>query len=172
MTSSTVRSRTRIALVYYLICSPLAVAQPPGSLPATTSQIKTLLSLNGSQGVATQLGAIMAEQVIAAMRQTNPALPPRADAVVTNVVETYVTEQSSHNEVMDLLVPIYAKYLTGNDVQQLIKFYRTPVGRKLAGVTPSISLDSSRVGQQWAQSIAPGLEAKLVEALKQEGLVH
>lgn len=161
-----------MALVCCLICSPFAVAQSPGLLPATTSQIKTLLSLNGSQGVVTQLGAIMAEQVITAMRQTNPSLPQRADAVVTNVVETYVTARSSHNEVMHLLVPIYAKYLTRNDVQQLIKFYRTPVGRKLAGVTPSISLDSSRVGQQWAQSIAPGLEARLMEALKREGLVH
>lgn len=172
MISSIARSRTRIALLSCLIFSPLAVAQPPRAAQATSQEIKTLLSLNGSERVAAQLGAIMAEQVITAMRQANPGLPQRADAVVTGVVETYVRERSSHDEVTDLLVPIYRRYLTKSDVEQLIRFYHTSVGRKLASVTPSISLASSRVGQQWAQSIAPDLEARLMKTLKQQGMVH
>lgn len=171
MDSSTVRWRAKVALCLWLICTPFAIGQQQPT-QATTAEIKTLLNLNGSQDVAAQLGSVMAEQVIAALRRANPGLSPRADAVVSGVVQTYVHEQAARESVVDELVPIYAKYLTGRDIEQLIKFYRTPVGRKLASVTPGISLDSSRVGQQWAQSIAPGLETRLMEALKQKGLIQ
>jgi uncharacterized protein len=152
---------------FFLIGGPaLAQTQP------TTTEIKTLLHLNGSVAIISQLGPEMAEQVIAAMRKANPALPPRADAVVSSTVETYIRQQAAHEAITNFLVPIYGEYLSKNDVEQLIRFYRTPVGRKLARVTPAISFESTRAGQQWAESIAPGLQAQLVAALKNAGLAQ
>ena len=166
--------RARTVLAQFLSCvfflsAPLPVlaqAQP------TPTEVKTLLSLNGSATIASQLGPEMAEEVIAAMRKTNPALPPRADTVVSTVVEAYVREQAAHDTVINFLVPIYSKYLTKSDVEQLIRFYRTPIGRKFARVTPALSFETTKAGQQWAESIAPGLQAKLLEALKKDELIQ
>jgi hypothetical protein len=127
-----------------------------------------LLHLNGSEDLAKQLGSAMAQMVIANSRKINPSLSAHAETTIYSVVEDYVREQTRQNILINLLVPVYAKYLTKRDVDQLILFYQSPIGRKLASVTPAISLDSTKVGQQWAESIAPELQAKLVEALKNE----
>lgn len=168
---SAVSSRTIVARRFLsCICFLLPAIPALGQARPTTAEIETLLHLNGSVAIISQLGPVMAEQVIAAMRKANPALPARADAVVSNVVETYVQEQAAHDTVTNFLVPIYRKYFTENDVKQLIGFYRTPIGRKFAQVTPPISFESTLAGQQWAESIAPGLQAKLLEALKTQGI--
>ncbi len=169
---SAVLSRITVARFLSCICFVLPAIPALGQARPTTTEIETLLHLNGSVAIISQLGPVMAEQVIAAMRQANPALPPRADSVVSGVVETYVREQAAHDTVTNFLVPIYRKYLTERDVEQLIRFYRTPIGRKLARVTPAISFESTRAGQQWAESIAPGLQGQLLEALKKAGLAQ
>ena len=83
----------------------------------------------------------------------------------------YVREQAAHSSVTDMLISIYAKYLTKTDVEQLITFYRSPVGKRLASVTPALTLESAKIGQQWGESIAPGLQSRLLEPLRDEQLI-
>ncbi len=172
MVSLAVALRASAILALALFCSPLSVADEKAQTGATVSEIKTLLRLNGSDNIASSLGRVIGKGVLAELRRANPALPERADALVSDTVETYIREQSSHGEVIDLLVPIYAKYLTKSDVEGLIAFYRSPVGRKLATVTPAISSDSTLAGQQWATSIAGGLQLRLGEVLRSEKLIQ
>jgi hypothetical protein len=164
----------RIKLFLALACFywPLALADVPAQVEATDLDIRTLLHLNGSEDSASQLGRVIGEGVTTELHRTIPNLPARADTVVLNTVETYLREQASHGSMTDLLVPIYARYLTKSDVEELIAFYKSPLGKKLAAVTPGISFESSRVGQQWAASIAPGLQLKLREALQREKLIQ
>lgn len=168
---SVVSSRIIVPLRFLsCICFLLPTIPALGQSRPTTTEIETLLHLNGSVAIISQLGPVMAQQVIAAMRKTNPTLPARADAVVSNVVESYVKQEAARGTIINFLVPIYRKYLTDNDVRQLIRFYRTPIGRRFARVTPPISFESTIAGQQWAESIAPGLQTKLLEALKTQGI--
>jgi hypothetical protein len=147
------------------------MAEVPAPAEASALEIRTLLHLNGSEDIASKLGRVIGEGVTAELRRTMPNLPARADTIVSNTVETYIQEQASHGGVIDLLVPIYAKYLTKSDVAGLIAFFKSPVGRKLATVTPAISFESTKAGQQWAASIAPGLQLKLRQALQSEKLI-
>lgn len=51
-------------------------------------------------------------------------------------------------------------------------FYRSPAGRKLASAMPAISLESATVGQQWMESVLPGLQAELLSRLRSEKLIE
>ena len=42
------------------------------------------------------------------------------------------------NDIVQLLIPIYDKYYTEEDLRQLIDFYQSPVGQKVFDVTPQI----------------------------------
>lgn len=47
------------------------------------------------------------------------------------------------------MAPVYEKHLTEADLNEVIKFYNSPVGKKLAGKTPAITQESMAAGQTW-----------------------
>lgn len=74
-------------------------------------------------------------------------------------------KKTSMTDLVELLVPIYKKHLTIDDVKELIKFYETPIGKKFATKTPLIMQGSMEVGQQWGMKIGEELAKKM----KQKG---
>jgi len=69
----------------------------------------------------------------------------------------------SIDELVELLVPVYQKYLTQEDLKEIIAFYETPVGKKFALHNPAIVQESMQVGQQWGMKIGQELQQKLEE---------
>ncbi len=64
-----------------------------------------------------------------------------------------------------MIIPIYDKYFTDDDIHQLLAFYSTPVGKKLVENLPVITQESMNIGMQWGKQIAE----KVLEKLKQKG---
>lgn len=64
-------------------------------------------------------------------------------------------------DVQKRLVPVYKNHFTLEDIQQLIAFYKTPIGQKLAQKTPLITGESMQVGQQWGMELYQEYQDKL-----------
>jgi hypothetical protein len=62
-----------------------------------------------------------------------------------------------------MLAPVYYKHLTLEDLNQIIVFYKTPAGKKMATATPAITQESMQIGQQWGMKIGEKVEDKLRE---------
>ena len=71
--------------------------------------------------------------------------------------------QTSMNDLTEMLVPVYSKYMTKDDLEELIKFYQTPVGKKFAKNTPLIMQESIQIGQQWGMKIGQDFKKKMEE---------
>ncbi len=71
------------------------------------------------------------------------------------------------DDLVNLVIPIYDKYFTDEDIQQLTAFYETPVGRKMVEKLPLITQESMTVGSQWGQELAQ----KIMERLKAKGYI-
>jgi len=71
--------------------------------------------------------------------------------------------QTSLHDLTGMLTPVYAKYLTREDLEAIIVFYESPAGRKLAQNTPFITQESMEIGQRWGMKIAQDLEKRLFE---------
>ncbi len=170
MPASTVALRARTLLALTILCSPLSLADVPVQAEAPVAEVKTLLHLNGSEAIVANLGHIMGQGAILGLHRKYPSVSQHTDTAVANAVESFVREHSSHDELIDLLVPIYTKYLSKSDVEGLIAFYKTPVGKKMAAVTPAISADSALAGQQWAASLGGGLQLRIRDVLREEKL--
>ncbi|MCE7068532.1 DUF2059 domain-containing protein [Dyadobacter sp. CY326] len=69
--------------------------------------------------------------------------------------------KTSIDDLVNMLEPVYVKNLTQDDLQQLIAFYNTPVGKKYAQKTPILMQESMQVGQQWGMKIAQEFQEKL-----------
>jgi hypothetical protein len=160
---------TIVLLILNVIFVEFATSE---SAAPTSAEVMALLQASGAADIAAQLGPLAAQQLSLAFHRANPALSLRADAVITDVVVTYMRQMAERDQVVDRLIPIYAKYLTKDDIRQITEFYRSPAGRKLVSVMPAISVESAKVGQEWMESILPGLQAELLRRLKSEKLIE
>lgn len=72
---------------------------------------------------------------------------------------------TSIDDLVTMMAPIYEKHLNEADLNEVIKFYSSPTGKKLAEKTPDIMQESMQAGQAWGQSVA----GKIVSKLKEKG---
>ncbi len=65
------------------------------------------------------------------------------------------------SDAVELLIPVYSKYFTREDVKGLIDFYRSPLGKKLLENREAIMQESMAIGFQWGQEISAKIAAEL-----------
>jgi len=57
-----------------------------------------------------------------------------------------------------ILVPLYVRYFTLDEVEEINRFYRTPVGKKLTALTPKLTRESQSAGEELARKITANKE--------------
>ena len=140
-------------------------------ISAPRADVAELMRLSGAANVGQALTPLLVKEFVSALRQSNPILPERTTTVVTEVVSGYLGDPTHMKEVTDQIGEVYARAITPAEIQQLIAFYKTPVGRKLAASQPSITSESAQIGQTWAAKMLPALRETLLARLRSEGLL-
>jgi len=111
--------------------------------PATAAAARRLLTVTG----AAKLALNSMETMINAQRGANPQIPEGFwDAFIAHA-------RRDTTQLLDLLVPIYATHLTRDEIEQLIRFYESPIGKRLTAVQPMISQESMVAGQTWGEAL-------------------
>lgn len=116
---------------------------------AKAADIKKLMTLTG----AGNLGIQAMGQMLQVLKQATPKVPEAFWAEFQKEVNP--------DELVDRVVPIYAKHLSHGEIKELIKFYETPLGKKLIATLPAITQESMVVGQQWGMDLANRARKKL-----------
>jgi hypothetical protein len=95
------------------------------------------------------------------MGQFKSMYPSVPDDVWTEFAKEF--SSTSIDDLVVLMAPIYEKHLTEADLNEMVKFYNTPIGKKLAAKTPLITQESMTAGQAWGMKIAEKVQAKMKE---------
>lgn len=119
--------------------------------------LKELMTKQGSNETFT---TVVKQMIDMFKTQEGSAVPEK----FWDEMEKEMTE-SGIEELTVMLVPVYKKHLTIEDLQEIIAFYNTPIGRKYAEKTPFITQESMQAGQTWGMEIG----TKIAEKLKAEG---
>jgi hypothetical protein len=118
--------------------------------------IRHLLDVTGSG----KLGAQVMTQMMGNMKRSMPNVPERFWNDFMKEVHT--------GELVDLIVPVYDRNLSHDDVKELIRFYESPTGKKFVSVLPQITQESMVVGEKWGRELAERVMRKLQAQQKQE----
>jgi uncharacterized protein len=124
-------------------------AQPENSYKAT---LKKMLEVAGS-GESFKAAI---NQMFTMFKQQESAVP---DSVWASMEGEFLN--TSMDELVDMLTPVYQSHITESDLTKIIEFYQTPVGKKFAEKTPLIMQESMQVGQQWGMKIGNAFQEKL-----------
>lgn len=122
--------------------SLLALSMPSYGELASPESVKNLMIKTGAGNMSIQ----MMNQMLPALKQMLPDAPDK-------FWQDFMS-QVDGDDIINMTVPIYQKYLSQSDIDAINKFYNSPAGKKMIEVQPSIMQESMMVGQQWGQKIA------------------
>ena len=69
-------------------------------------------------------------------------------------------------EILNEMRIIYKKHFSQADIKGLIKFYESPIGKKLVKEQPSLMTESMEVGQNWGRSLGEKVYKRIQEKKK------
>ena len=116
------------------------------------SDILKMQQINGSSGTTDA----MFSQIVAQLKSAKPDVTEaKWAALKKDVFDVEV------KDLQKMLVPVYKKYFTPEEVKAIIAFYESPVGKKLAGQTPQITTESMQVTQQWGMGLFGKIQSYL-----------
>ncbi len=101
-------------------------------------------------------------QAVLDMMEISNTLHPEIDSSFWDEFEGEFMA-SSMDDLVDRFLPIYKNHLSLEELQGIIKFYKTPVGKKLIEKTPLIMQESMELGKAWGQEISETALRKLKE---------
>ena len=139
-------------LLALVLVSSDAVAQ---SSTPTEAKVRELLLVTGAEALGRQVMDSMMEDF---------------SSIYSSVSDRFWEEFRSEiqpDELTTMMVPVYQKHLTAEEVDELIRFFSTPVGRSFIKKQPGIMTDSMKIGADWGERIAE----RVLEKLESEGVI-
>ncbi|MCP4274395.1 MAG: DUF2059 domain-containing protein [Gammaproteobacteria bacterium] len=129
----------------WLACLFLTISLASISAVAETASKKSVKMLMERTG-AGNMGVQMMNQMLPALKKMVPDAPEK--------FWTDVMAEMNANQIIELVIPVYQKHLTEQDIKEIIAFYNSAAGKKLIRVQPAIMQESMALGQQWGQETA------------------
>jgi len=92
------------------------------------------------------------------------------DLIEDEVMSLMREELIDSGALGEMSYPIYDKYLTLSELQELLRFYKTAIGQKLISVMPKITREAMQAGEAWGQSMAPVIYERLMIRFETENI--
>lgn len=134
-------------------------AQPQAvALPTDTAKLALLREII-KQAHAAELAVSAMEASLPAQRAAHPEIP----AVFWDRFISLAHSRSGDLE--NMIIIIYDKHFSTDELRQLLAFYQSPTGKKLLDAQPTILQESMAAGRDWGQRL--GME--VAQQLSAEG---
>ncbi len=156
-----------LALCVFTVARPEA-ASAEDLTPAKRADIARMLETTGALNIGRQMSSYVVQQYTDSLRRLRPDIPANALATLPPVVDQVIAENLAR--FADMMIPVYHKHFTHDEIRQLLVFYESEVGRKSIKVLPSLVQESMTLGQKWGESMGPEIERRVRERLGKEGV--
>jgi hypothetical protein len=135
--------------------TPTAEAGAPPSLqkpdPAKDAAVRQLMEVTQTNKLGENITAAITGQVKQVMGR---AVPPDQLQMFMDTFSQKFTAAAPASAVTDAVVPVYASHFTLEQIQDLIKFYGSPLGQALVKAMPQVTQESEAAGIQIDQKAA------------------
>jgi uncharacterized protein len=129
--------------------APPSLAEKPD--PAKEAAIRHLMDVTETSKLGDNINAYLTDRIrtIMSRNMTPDKLPKFMDSFSQKF-----SAASPSSAVTDAMVPIYARAFTMEDIQEMTKFYESPVGQKMVKQLPKVTEEAQNTGVQIEQNAA------------------
>jgi len=153
-----------MALLAVLLSGNLALADDHG---ARLELARKIVSADSAGKMQNQVLAMMARQFSAMAQSRNPGKEKEVQALIS---EVFGKMSQRKDEINGKVAALYAEKYTLAELQQMIAFRNSPLGRKMDKTMPEIMRQSMIFGQKWGQKISAEVMQQLRQKASQRGL--
>lgn len=132
-------------------------------------KIVELMNVMGVKNITRQVSMSFAKQLAYGLKQAQPDIDPKAFDIVLSVSDEVLATRS--DELLEKMVPLYAKHFTEAELDELLAFYRSPIGRKTTETMPGLMQESMELAVIESQSSIPKIKERVTEQLRADGLL-
>ena len=164
-------SHSLIVFIAALICAcfaPLAAQAQQSAQPsaAAVALAREVILAKGAGGMIEPLVRGVIESVKNSFVPTNPNLTRELNDVATALHKEL---DSRSSEVLEQMARAYATRFTEQDLKDLLVFYKTPLGQKFIKEEPTAIEDGLKRAQQWADTFADAVMARMRSEMQKKG---
>ncbi len=123
----------------------------PDSPERKERKVRKLMALSGAEETGKQMLVTMTSHF-----EQMPSVPP-------GFLEKFL-QLAAEESLVDMLVPVYMRHFTEEDLDAAIAFHESPAGRRFIAAQPLVLQESMKLGEQWGVHLAE----KALRALAEE----
>jgi hypothetical protein len=118
---------------------------------AKEDDIRKLMEVTGAPEIAIQTMDGAEKNMRSLISDSLPAGDYR-EKLVDLFFEKFHSKRDA-KQLAGLIIPIYDKYYSDDEIKQLIQLYQTPLGQKMLSVLPKVAAESQAAGMKWGEQI-------------------
>jgi hypothetical protein len=162
-----IRRFVSLALVGLLYAAQPAMATPDDNAQRL-EKARALMDVTGMAALSQQLMDGTTHQLEATLLSQNPG----KEEDIRSLVQDHI-RPAMRDGLPELLLgmeTLYASNFTADEMDQIIAFYQTPIGRKTLQQMPQIMQQSTALAQAWANKTLHKVQESFTAAAQQRGL--
>jgi uncharacterized protein len=138
---------------------------------AKRAQIKTLLDITGIKAIPEQIANNTVQSWVPGIKQLDPKFPDKGFATIRDAFLSGLNAKvDGGGGLIEQVTIVYHNQFTGPEIADLLKFYQSPLGKKLLGSQAKVNGETFQAAMKWADSMSAELDQRIDAALKKEGL--
>ena len=137
-----------------------------GCQRASVAQVQKMIELAGSKQILEGVIETTVRHMFEDFKRMRPDIPSQVwDTILARFESPQVMQG-----LLDDVVPIYQRHFCADEIEQFIKFYQTPAGRKLSAEAPAIQREASEAGRNYAAHMSTQLAQDIQQELAKQGV--
>ncbi|MCZ2135702.1 MAG: DUF2059 domain-containing protein [Burkholderiales bacterium] len=138
---------------------------------AKRANIKTLLDLVNIKAIPEQIANNTVQSWVPGVRQLDPKFPDKGFTLARDAMLAALNAKAdAAGGLTEQVTLVYHNAFTGPEVAELVKFYQSPIGKKLLANQPKVNAETFQTAMKWADSLSSEIDQRVDAALKKEGL--
>ena len=143
-----------------------ATAQEATFTPEHMKLARQAILVTKSEGAFSDILPVIADQTKAMFTRSNPALAAEIEAVTTEIA----IDLAAKRRDLDITIQeVWARRFTEDELREIIAFYETPVGTKLAELSPEILALAIGAAKQWSDELSTVMVTRVREEMQKRG---
>lgn len=139
--------------------------------PQKTADIRALFELTGVTRMADQILASTMQQLGPMLRNCKDCTERTAQIAEREIRQLFRERFDGPGGLIERQTEIYHRHFSHAEIREILAFYHTPIGKKLAYNLPALTAEGVQSGRDWAQSLAPELQRRIRAAIELDKMI-
>jgi hypothetical protein len=146
------RFRPAVILIAALaLAIPSAAGAQNATDPVALAKAKALVQISNLVAMRDQMVALVEAQIAALVRDANPGEDDKVNRAVADLIRPALKRRIP--EYLDLAAGVYADHFTRAELDQLVSFYKSPLGQKLVREQDELVPAIAQMSRDWVNRV-------------------